>query len=156
MLNIKRRFTSETHRAQIITQFYMKITSVSPWRSFRPRFHRWTLLLTCAGVFWRRGEAEAAGGLPPDQNSALHARPGAVPATSGPHRRRQRTGRLGAATPAAVTVLPPPTQPDLHHLSPRGRRRGGGGGCRYTDCVRWCVNIINIQYYRCFIWAILL
>ena len=106
------------HRAQIIAQLYIKfLTSVSPWRSFRPGFHRWTLLFTCAGVLWRRGAAEAAGGLPPDQNSALHARPGAVPATPGPHRRRQRAGRLSAATPAALTVLPPP-DPTRPHPTP--------------------------------------
>lgn len=65
--------------------------------------HRWTSF-TSAGVLWRRGEAAAPGGVVTDQNPSLHARPGAVPATSGPHRRCQRTGWLSAARSAALTV----------------------------------------------------
>lgn len=60
------------------------------------------------GVVRGCGAAAAAGRVLADQDPALHARPGALPAASGSHCRRQRAGRFSAATPVALT--PPRVQ----------------------------------------------
>lgn len=95
-----------------------------------------------AGVLWRRGEAAAAGGVPTDQNPTLHARPGAVPATSGSHRRCQRAGRFSPGTSVTLTALTP--TPPRHHLNPRRRRRrrSGDAGTQTVSC-----GALNITYH---------
>ncbi|KAI3377280.1 hypothetical protein L3Q82_008491, partial [Scortum barcoo] len=98
-----------------------------------------------AGVLRRRGAASASGGSPADQNPSLHARPGALPAAPGSHRRRQRGGRFDAGGAAALTAPSDPPTP----ASPEEEEEDAG-----TDCITWCAEYHNIQYYRCFIRAI--